>query len=281
MRAASWIDDPPTLRVDRQRAGGGRPSPGHASRRRRGGGELSRGRASLGHCTCGGLRRHPRSLRRRAPRDEGRRERPRARLRPRHERAHEPHEPVHRARLRSWQAHRRSALPRRRAARRSDVARGARGRHVRRRPDDAARRRARVAPPRSRGERARPVRPVGRQPDVRRRTRWPALPSPLERFVLWSVANNGDGALLAGGTSDGRAGVVARIVGESITILADRLDVPPIRAIAPRGDGTFVGACEHGTIIHLRGDTSSSGRASARRTSSPTAPAGPWCDRNG
>ena len=73
--------------------------------------------------------------------------------------------------------------------------------------------------------------------------------------MLWSVANNGDGALLAGGTSDGRAGVVARIVGESITILADRLDVPPIRAIAPRGDGTFVGACEHGTIIHLRGDT--------------------------
>ena len=76
---------------------------------------------------------------------------------------------------------------------------------------------------------------------------------PLDRFVLWCAAPDGDGVLLAGGTADGRAGVVARLVGESVTVLADHLELPPIRALAPAGGGTFVGACERGTIVQLRG----------------------------
>lgn len=76
----------------------------------------------------------------------------------------------------------------------------------------------------------------------------------LDRFVFRAAAPapGGDGVLLAGGTADGRAGVLARLHGESLTLLADHLEVPPIRALASLGPDTYLAACDRGTIALLR-----------------------------
>ena len=74
----------------------------------------------------------------------------------------------------------------------------------------------------------------------------------LDRFVFRASAPGADGLLLAGGTADGRSGVLARLRGESLTILADRLDVPPIRALARLAPDTYLAACDRGTIAVLR-----------------------------
>jgi hypothetical protein len=46
---------------------------------------------------------------------------------------------------------------------------------------------------------------------------------------------------------------VARLVGESLTIVADTLDVRPLRAAAYLADGTLIAVGDGGTIARLRG----------------------------
>jgi hypothetical protein len=96
---------------------------------------------------------------------------------------------------------------------------------------------------------------------------------PTGGFVPWGVEldryafraaipdaspSDGDGAerfVLVGGRKDGSRGVVATLTGESITIVTDVLDLPPLHAAARLPDGTLLVLADGGVIAVLRAGT--------------------------
>jgi hypothetical protein len=74
----------------------------------------------------------------------------------------------------------------------------------------------------------------------------------LDQYVFRGAVPDGQGFTLVGGTRDKTHGVLARLVGESLTILNDALDVRPLRAATYLSDGALLAAAEDGTIVVLR-----------------------------
>lgn len=76
----------------------------------------------------------------------------------------------------------------------------------------------------------------------------------LERFAFAAALADGEGFLLMG-KNDRQQGVVARLEGESIAILADALDTPPLRAGALLPDRTLLAAADGGRLVRIQGRT--------------------------
>jgi len=75
----------------------------------------------------------------------------------------------------------------------------------------------------------------------------------LPRYVFRGATRDGDGMLLFGTTSDRRAGVVARLQGDTITILADALATTPLRGGARVGESSLVVVGDAGTLARVEG----------------------------
>ena len=75
----------------------------------------------------------------------------------------------------------------------------------------------------------------------------------LERYVFASGVPDRGGLTLVGGTADRQRGVIARLEGETLTIVTDTLDVKPLTAAAPLPDGSLLATTEGGNVLHVRG----------------------------
>jgi hypothetical protein len=79
----------------------------------------------------------------------------------------------------------------------------------------------------------------------------------LERFAFHGVAQNDPNhphsLTLVGCTRDRSRGVVAKLAGESLTIVTESLEVKPLRAATYLPDGALLAATQDGTIVVLRG----------------------------
>lgn len=76
----------------------------------------------------------------------------------------------------------------------------------------------------------------------------------LGRYAFSVAVADGEHFVLAGHTTDAEPrGVIARLVGESMTILADDLALRPIRGATVLPDGTLLVVTEGGMIARLRG----------------------------
>jgi hypothetical protein len=73
----------------------------------------------------------------------------------------------------------------------------------------------------------------------------------LERLCFLGATEDAEGVTLVGGTRDTYRGVVARLVGETITVVNDALDVKPLRAATHLRDGSLLAVSEGGTIVRL------------------------------
>jgi hypothetical protein len=75
----------------------------------------------------------------------------------------------------------------------------------------------------------------------------------LERFTFHGAVEDDRGFTLVGGTSDRKRGVVARLVGETITIVSDGIGTKPLRSATYLADQSLLAVTEDGSILRLEG----------------------------
>jgi serine/threonine protein kinase len=75
----------------------------------------------------------------------------------------------------------------------------------------------------------------------------------LDRFCFHGAVPERDGFTLLGGTRDKKHAVIARLVGESMTIVTDTLELNTLRGGTNLGDGTLLAVTEGGSIVRFRG----------------------------
>ena len=99
----------------------------------------------------------------------------------------------------------------------------------------------------------------------------------LDKYVFHAAVPPGprdEGFPLVGTTRDRKRGVVARLVGESLTVLSDALEVAPLRAATQLPDGALLAATEDGTIVVVRQARIAEGIRPAKTTFLATAVVG-------
>ncbi|MFO0742882.1 MAG: serine/threonine-protein kinase [Labilithrix sp.] len=79
--------------------------------------------------------------------------------------------------------------------------------------------------------------------------------APLARYAFYGIApiEGKDSAYIVGGSTDWGRGIVARIDGERITIVAEDLEVKTLYAAAIMGDGSLIAVGARGSVARLRG----------------------------
>jgi hypothetical protein len=78
----------------------------------------------------------------------------------------------------------------------------------------------------------------------------------LDRYVFHGATPlpGVESLMLVGATRDRSRGVVAKLDGESLTVISDTLEVKPLRAVTHLPGGGLLAATEDGSIVVLRGD---------------------------
>jgi hypothetical protein len=80
----------------------------------------------------------------------------------------------------------------------------------------------------------------------------------LDKYVFHAAvppvgaSASAEGFTLLGTTRDRKRGVVARLLGESLTVLSDALDIAPLRTATRLPDGALLAGTEDGTIVVLK-----------------------------
>ncbi len=75
----------------------------------------------------------------------------------------------------------------------------------------------------------------------------------VSRYAFYGIVPNGESITLVGGSTDWGRGMIARLVGESLTIVAEELGVRTLYAAAHLDDGSTIAVGAAGGIARLRG----------------------------